>query len=75
MSETVTPNEVRRLVDLFGGSTALGRIVGRKPSVVNNWIVKNSIPWWYRKQILRAAVRNSLIIPMEVMKCLILPKE
>lgn len=67
---TETTNEVRRIIDLFGGSTALGKIVGRTPSVVNSWGAKNTIPWWHRKAILKAAVRNSIIIPMELMKCL-----
>lgn len=50
----------RQVVDKFGGQTALARLLGRRPSVVQYWIDRGRIPVKWHQPLLALATERGL---------------
>jgi hypothetical protein len=50
------------IIDRFGGTTALARLLDAKISTVHSWRVTNSIPEWRQEKILQIAVAKGFVL-------------
>jgi hypothetical protein len=48
------------IVDRFGGTSALAKLLDAKVSTVHSWRVTNSIPEWRQEKILQIALTHNI---------------
>jgi len=53
-------NPAQRIVELFGGQTALGRLLGKKQGLAYNWCKTGRIPVKWRQDLLRIAQEKGI---------------
>ena len=53
---------VRKIVDKFGGQTALAELVGVKQSAIAYWVKKGGIPSKWHSKIMSLANENGVLI-------------
>jgi hypothetical protein len=58
------PSRAKLVIEAFGGSTKMGRTLGIPTTTVDSWGRNDSIPHWRRGQIIDAAHRESVKLPV-----------